>query len=231
MAVPGLVKTLLQDEKFAGLTYHVQGDLVPMLQIELGSMPVYFVHHILLWKDPAVEIRAKSLKGMFKRMMAGMPMIMTEAKGPGNIAFSFDCVGKVFPIHLKAGESIDVREHQFLAATDNIDFTFTRVQGVSNLLLGGSGFFIDSFQCTQGEGILWLYGYGSMFEVNLNPGEQIDLEPGSWVYKDKTVKMETIFQKLSSGFLASNTSQLVFNRFTGPGRVGMQSLSLFFGGE
>lgn len=229
MAVPVLSKTSVRDEKFAGLTYHIEGDMVPMLQVELGPSPIYFVHHILLWKDPQVQIQVKSLRGMFKRMMAGMPLIMTEAKGPGNIAFSFDAVGKVFPIHLKTNEAVDVREHQFLAATDNIDYSFTRVQGVANLLLGGNGFFMDTFECKQGEGIVWLYGYGSIFEIDLKAGEQIDLEPGSWIYKSQNVKMETNFQRLSSGLLASNTTQLVFNRFTGPGRIGMQTLSLFFG--
>ena len=229
MAIPVPVTKNFKDETFGGVTYHLLGELVPVLQVELSKMPIYFVHHILLWKDPTVDVSLKSLKGMFKRMMAGMPLLMTQAKGPGNIAFSFDCVGHVFAMHLKAGESLDVREHQFLAATDNIDFTFVRVKGAANLLLGGAGFFIDTFACTAGDGVLWLYGYGSVFEVNLKEGEVIDLEPGSWVYKDRTVSMQTVFQKLSSGFLASNTGQLVYNRFTGPGRVGIQSLSLFFG--
>jgi len=229
MAVPIPVTKNVSNENFAGVTYHLLGELVPVLQVELSQMPIYFVHHILLWKDPSVEVGIKNLKGMFKRMVAGMPLIMTQAKGPGNIAFSFDCVGHVFPMHLKAGEAIDVREHQFLAATDNIDFTFARIKGVANIMLGGSGFFVDTFTCMNNEGIVWLYGYGSVFEVNLKVGEVIDMEPGSWIYKDKTVTMQTIFQKLSSGFLASNTGQLVYNRFTGPGRVGIQSLSLFFG--
>jgi uncharacterized protein (AIM24 family) len=45
------------------------------------------------------------------------------------------------------------------------------------------------------------------------------------VYKDRTVQMETQFQKFSTGFLAS-AGQLVWNRFTGPGRVGIQSMYL-----
>ena len=228
MAIPQPVVKNVKDESYAGVTYHLLGELVPVLQVELNQVPIYFVHHILLWKDPIVQVGIKNLKGVFRRMVSGMPILMTQAKGPGNIAFSFDAVGHVFAMHLKQGESIDVREHQFLAATDNIDFTFARVQGVANLLLGGSGFFVDTFTCQQGEGIVWLYGYGSVFSIDLQPGETIDLEPGSWVYKDKTVTMKTIFQNLSSGLFASNAGQLVYNRFTGPGRVGMQSLSLFF---
>jgi len=50
---------------------------------------------------------------------------MTQTQGAGRIAFSRDGAGHVFPIHLKPYEQIDVREHQFLAATDNINYTFT----------------------------------------------------------------------------------------------------------
>ena len=229
MAVPIQLTTAVHDETFGGVTYHVEGELVPVLQVEVSKVPVYFEHHVLLWKDPALQITVKPLAGAFKRMMSGMPIFMTQTQGAGRIAFSRDGAGHVFPIHLKPKEQIDVREHQFLAATDNIDYTFTRVKGVANMLLGGTGFFIDTFSCNQGDGVLWLHGYGNVFEMNLNPGEQIDLEPGSWIYKDTTVTMETIFQKLSTGLLAS-AGQLVFNRFKGPGRLGLQSMSMYIPG-
>src|SRR5207253_3228205 len=146
------------------------------LHVEMNQMPVYFEHHILLWKDPAVQIGLKALKGAFKRVLAGMPIFMTEAKGHGRIAFSRDGAGHVFPIHMQQGESIDVREHQFLAATDNLNYTFTRVKGIANILFGGTGFFIDTFSCPNAEGIVWLHGFGNVFEVTLHEGEQIDME-------------------------------------------------------
>jgi uncharacterized protein (AIM24 family) len=45
------------------------------------------------------------------------------------IAFNCDGAGHVFALHLKADEAIDVREHQFLAATDAVSYTFARVRG------------------------------------------------------------------------------------------------------
>jgi uncharacterized protein (AIM24 family) len=125
-------------------------------------------------------------------------------------------------MHLKQGQSLDVREHQFLAATDQLDYTF------ANILMGGTGFFIDTFTAHKGEGIVWLHGYGNVFEIFLNVGERIDIEPGGWIYKGHSVTMETQFQKLSTGFLAS-AGQLVWNRFTGPGRVGLQSMYIHLG--
>jgi uncharacterized protein (AIM24 family) len=231
LAVPAQLTTNVRDETYGGVTYHIEGELVPVLQIELHLLPVYFEHHILLWKDPQVEIALKPLSGMFKRMISGMPVFITQAKGSGRIAFSRDGVGHVFPIHLKAGESIDVREHQFLAATDTIDYTFNRVKGVANMLFGGTGFFIDTFTCRHREGVLWLHGYGNVFEIQLNAGEQIDIEPGGWIYKDPSVRMDTTLQKLTTGLFGSGAGNLCWNRFTGPGRVALQSMSVHLPGE
>lgn len=225
MAVPVLLPTAARDESFGGVTYHIQGELVPALSIELSAVPVYFEHHVLLWKDPQVQVGVQAVKGSFKRMMAGMPVFLTVATGPGRIAFSRDGAGHVFALHLKQGQSIDVREHQFLAATESLEYGYSRMKGVANILYGGTGFFIDKFTSTQADGIVWLHGYGNVFDLTLQPGEQIDVEPGAWIYKDQSVGMQSMFQRLSAGLFAS-AGQISWNRFTGPGRIGIQSMSV-----
>ncbi len=179
----------------------------------------------MLWKHPSVTIGLKAMKGALKRAIAGMQIFVTQATGQGQIAFSRDGAGHIFGIHLKQGEEILVREHQFLAATENIDYTFQRVKGISNILMGGTGFFVDQFHGHQGEGIVWLHGYGNVFEKILAPGEQIEVEPGGWLYRDPSVRMESNIQKLSSGLFATGLG-FATNRFTGPGRVGIQSMYL-----
>ena len=58
------------------------------------------------------------------------------------------------------------------------------------MLFGGTGFFIDRFHAASGEGILWLHGFGNVFEKTLASGESIDIEPGGWLYKDPQVQMD-----------------------------------------
>jgi uncharacterized protein (AIM24 family) len=149
---------------------------------------------------------------------------VTAASGPGQIAFSRDGAGHIFALHLTPGQTVEVREHQFLAATQGIEYTFQRVRGAASMLFGGSGFFIDRFHAGAGEGILWLHGFGNVFEKTLAPGESIDIEPGGWLYKDPSVTMTTNLQSLSTGFFGSMS--IVCNRMTGPGRVGIQSMYL-----
>ena len=144
---PRLLPTQAQDIQAAAVTYHIAGELVPVLVVDLApGQTVFFEHHILLWKDPSIEFRVRPLGGMVKRLIAGMELLIVEAVGPGQIAFSRDGVGQVFSTRLAPGQELDVREHQFLSATGNVNFTWQRVRGVSNMLFGGAGFFIDKFQ-------------------------------------------------------------------------------------
>ena len=221
--LPKLLPTAATDETYGGVTYHIGGELVPVLSIDVTNQPVYFEHHILLWKNSNIRVGIKSLKGAVKRMLAGMQIFVTEATGDGIIAFSRDGAGHIVPIHLAKGEELHVREHQFLAATAAVDYTFERVRGISNMLFGQSGFFIDKFRSHEADGVLWLHGYGNVFEKVLVAGETIDVEPGGWLYKDPGVRMETVVDRLTSGFFGSGFNFTV-NRFTGPGRVGIQSM-------
>jgi uncharacterized protein (AIM24 family) len=220
--LPRLLKTTVKEETYGGVTFQIDGELVPTLTVDVSNTPVYFEHHILLWKHPTVKIGLRPMRGAMKRMMAGMQIFVTEASGQGMIAFSRDDVGHVFSMGMPAGSEMQVREHQFLAATRNIGYSFERVRGISNMLFGASGFFIDRFRAGSEDGVLWLHGYGNVFEKTLAAGETIDVEPGAWIYKDPSVRMETFVDRLTSGLFGGVS--IVINRFTGPGRVGIQSM-------
>ena len=96
MAIPQIHPTTIRNETFGGVTYTLEGDVVPVLHIEISSVPVYFEHHVLLWKHPQVDIGVKAMAGAFKRIMSGMPIFMTQATGRGHIAFSRDGAGHSF---------------------------------------------------------------------------------------------------------------------------------------
>jgi uncharacterized protein (AIM24 family) len=87
---PQLLPTTIADGRAPGVYYRIDGELVPVLHIWLdGSVPVFFELHVVLWKDPALAIGVKG-KGALKRMIAGMQLLLTEARGPGQVAFSRD---------------------------------------------------------------------------------------------------------------------------------------------
>ena len=141
--------------KVADMTITIDGELVPVVDIMLGNqLPIYFEHHILLWKHPGVQIGFKSIKGLAKRFFAGLQIFISEAQGPGNIAFSRDSVGQIVALRLQPGQMVEVREHQFLVATGNVDYGFTFMQGAANILFSRTGLFIDQFTARGSEGMV-----------------------------------------------------------------------------
>ena len=208
--------------QFSSSTCQVEGEIVPVAEIHLGPRDsVFFEHHIMLWKDDNVPLTVLQLPGGLKRAFAGMPFIISVATGPGRIAFSRDATGELVVLPLHPGMELDVREHAFLLASHQIDYSFVRVKGLANILFGGQGMFMDRFVTTGSPGLVLLHGYGNVFERKLKAGESIMVEPGAFLYKDSSVTMEVEFQRLGGLFAGANMS---LARMTGPGRIGIQSM-------
>src|SRR5262249_7495977 len=148
--------------------------------------------------------------------------IVTIASGPGRVAFSRDATGELVLLPLHPGMELDVREHAFLLASHSIGYSYTRIQGLRNILFGGQGMFMDRFRTTGAPGLLMLQGYGDAFERRLQPGETLLVEPGAFLYKDASVTMNVETQKLKTGLFGGAGMNLA--RMTGPGRLGIQSM-------
>jgi uncharacterized protein (AIM24 family) len=208
--------------QFSRSTCQVEGEIVPVAEINLGGGDsIYFEHHIMLWKDEAVPMSMMPLSGGISRAFAGMPFMISAARGPGRIAFSRDGTGELVVLPLHPGMEMDVREHAFLLASHQIQYSFIRVKGFANIFFGGQGMFMDRFVTTNEPGLLMLHGYGNVFERRLQAGESIMVEPGAFLYKDSTVQMDVEFQRL--GGLIGGTN-MTLARMTGPGRIGIQSM-------
>ena len=208
---------------FSSSTCQVEGEIVPAAEINLGpGDSIFFEHHVMLWKDVNVPLSVLQLSGGLKRAFAGMPFIISVATGPGRIAFSRDATGELVVLPLHPGMELDVREHAFLLSSHQIGYSFIRVKGLTNILFGGQGMYMDRFVTTSTPGLLILHGYGNVFERRLAAGESIMVEPGAFLYKDSAVTMEVEFQKLSTGFFGG--ANMALAKMTGPGRIGIQSM-------
>ncbi len=209
--------------RFGGSTCQVEGEIVPVAEINLAPHDsIFFEHHVLLWKDDATAMSVMTLQGGIKRALAGMPFVISIANGPGRVAFSRDATGELVVLPLHPGMELDVREHAFLLASHHINYSFLRIKGLRNILFGGQGMFMDRFVTGGEQGLLVLHGYGNVFERTLKAGESIMLEPGAFLYKDSTVTMDVEFQQLTTGWFGGTGMSLA--RMTGPGRVGIQSM-------
>ncbi|MGA2230624.1 MAG: AIM24 family protein [Tepidisphaeraceae bacterium] len=213
----------MSEFKFGQSVCQVEGEIVPVAEINVGgSDSIFFEHHVMLWKDDSVRMEVMPLTGGIKRALAGMPFIISVASGPGRIAFSRDAAGELVVLPLHPSMELDVREHAFLLCSHTIDYSYTKIQGLRNILFGGQGMFMDRFVAKERPGLLILHGYGNVFVRKLSAGESVLLEPGAFLFKDASVTMNVETQKLTTGFFGGVGMNLA--RMTGPGRVGIQSM-------
>ena len=205
---------------FGASSCQVEGEIVPVAELSLGGGDhVYFEHHVMLWKEPAVAMSIMPNNGWLRRRLAGMPHVISVAHGPGRVALSRDATGEMVVLPLHPTMELDVREHAFLAASHQLTYSFVRLKGLTNMR--ANGMFMDRFVTGQEPGLLLLHGNGNVLERTLGDGEQILIEPGGFLYKDSGVRMETQRLPIRTGFLRSG---MLMARMTGPGRVGIQSM-------
>lgn len=220
--------------QFGNSFCQIEGAYVPVADMNLSADDgVYFSHHVLLWKEPQVNITTMSLRGGWKRMFAGMPLIMTQAQGPGHIAFSKDDPGELVALPLQPGETIDVREHLFLAATLNVQYDWfstdiwLRTQNGDNTETHYPiGMNMDKFFAPQAPGLLLLHAGGNVFVRELAAGQHILVKPTALIFKDPTVQMRLHFERPGMVFSGWGywSNRYIWLLLTGPGRVAIQSV-------
>ena len=211
----------------------IEGNYVPVADMSLAGQDwVYFAHHVLLWKEPQVTITTMALKGVWKRLLSGMPLVMTQAQGPGHIAFSRDAPGEMIALPLHPGQAVDVREHLFLVATGNVTYDwfqtniwFTTRNGNETETHYPLGMFMDRFHTPNAPGLLLLHSGGNAFVRELAPNQTILVKPTSLLFKDPAVQMQLHIERPAGTWSSWRAwgNRYLWLRLFGPGRVAVQS--------
>lgn len=221
--------------QFGQSTCQIEGKYVPVADFNLAAGDgIYFTHHLLLWKDDKIQISAMSLKGGWKRLFAGLPLVMTQAAGPGRLAFSKDAPGELIALPLEPGQSIDVREHVFMIATgtvaydwfsSNVWFTTTSSDGKETETHYPMGMFMDRFTAGAAPGLVLLHGAGNVFVRRLEMGQSILVKPTSLLFKDPTVQAHLHLEHPGGTWQTWRAwgQRYLWLRLHGPGRVAVQS--------
>jgi uncharacterized protein (AIM24 family) len=217
----------------------ISGAYVPVVEMELDAADsVYFSHHVLLWCDTQVQLDNMPMAGAWNRTLAGMPLVMMVATGPGRIAFSDDHPGETIAVPLAPGQAVDVHEHRFLTATNNVKYDWFN-SGVWYWSRNGNertqhfpiGRFLDRFYAYD-NGLLFLHAPGNVFIRELAQGQTILVHPSALLFKDPYVTMQLHFEypagyspmNLGALFGTPSAPIIPWLRLWGPGRVAVQSV-------
>jgi uncharacterized protein (AIM24 family) len=222
--------------QFGQSTCQIEGTYVPTADFNLkGEEWVYFSHHTLLWAEPSVNLQPMAMRGGWQRMRAGLPLVMMQAGGPGHIALSDDAPGEIVALPIQAGQAVWVREHRFLAATNNVGYNWQQ-SGIWFVTGTGDdkethyplGYNVDIFHADTAPGLLLLHSPGNTFVRDLQPGETICIQPSALLYRDPSVGMALHLEYPNQAgviFYSNRYSyRQVWLRMWGPGRVAVQSV-------
>ena len=207
-------------------TCQIEGTYVPVADFDISPVDtVYFNHGVMLWREPRVRIERFPISGWFGRLLAGLPIVLPRACGPGRVAFSRDKPGEMIALPLQPGRGVDVREGLFLAATGQVQYQWIASDvwyRTREEIYYPTGRFLDRFTAAREPGLLLLHGEGNVFVRRLSGREAILVKPPALVYKDESVRM-SVYIEHPRGYNNVWSRRYVWLRLTGVGRIAIQS--------
>lgn len=221
--------------RFNRSTCQISGKYVPVAEMKLDPEDsVYFSHHTLLHSEPSVQLDMMKMGRAWNRVLAGMPLLMMTARGPGHLAVSADAPGETLAVPLPRDRAIDVVEHRFLAATGNVGYQwenagiwYTTQDGNDQEYHYPLGRTMDRFSADGGNGLLLLHAPGNTFIRDLRHGDRILVQPGGLIWKDRSVRMFLHFEFPHGTYWFSSArwqAKAIWLVLQGPGRVAIQSV-------
>jgi uncharacterized protein (AIM24 family) len=191
----------LTEVHWSSSSCQLDAGVVPVVEVALAEADsVFFEHHAMLWKEETVPMSVMSTPGGAKRLLSGLPFVLSVARGPGRVALSRDAPGELIVLPVDPSKEIDVREHALVLASGTLTYSFEKLPGLRAMLAAGTGMYLDRYVAQSGPGLLVLHGYGDVFERTLGEGETILVNPGAFFYKDSSVTMEVVSVNFKANF-------------------------------
>lgn len=221
------------DTEHAGIAHRILGTTMPVLEVRLDpGQSVISNGGELSWLDPSVRMSttttgagASGVEGVFKRMVAGGKLFMTEytaTAGQGKVAFATKMPGHIRPITVDNKHQYMVSRHGFLAGTPNVTLEAAFQQSLGVGIFSGNGFVM---QRIAGQGTAWIELSGEIVTYDLAAGESILVHPGHVGLFDATVSL-TITKVPGIKNILFGADAIFLAQLSGPGRVYLQTLTL-----
>jgi len=208
--------------------FKVVGSVDPFLHVSLKKGDkIYAESDAMVTMDTTLELKGKMQGGLMSalaRRFANDESFFLQSieatGGDGETLLSPNIPGDIEVLAVGQQQYL-LNDGAFLAATDGVDIK-VRTQGIGQALLGGTGgFFIME---STGRGTLAVSGFGSIFALDISPGNDVIIDNFHVVAWDSTLSYNLSISTAKSGFLAGLVGSLtsgegIVNRFSGSGKV------------
>jgi uncharacterized protein (TIGR00266 family) len=216
--------------KMAQLT--VTGDIDPLLHISLTKgESIYCESGAMVMMEKNLELKGSARGGfgsaIMRKISNGESFFQQtiEAKqGDGDCLLAANLPGAIQLLEI-GNKQYTLGDGAFLAATSNVELK-VRTQSLGNAMFGnGSGFFVSE---TSGSGKIAISGFGSIFKLDVKPGEDIVVDNNHVICWQSTVNASVEVSTKSGGIISNlinsvKSGEGVILRFKGEGEIYISS--------
>ncbi len=211
------------------MKYDIFGGMLPAVEITLNKgESIYTQSGGMAWMTDGLTMSTNTRGGFLKgiaRSFAGDTIFMatyTANNDNEKITFASASPGEIRPLTIDASHEYIAQKGAFLCAEDGVNLKAVLTKSFGAGLVGGEGFVLQEL---SGNGTAFLELDGSLKEINLAPGERINVDSGNVAFFEKSVgySVETVKglkNKLFGG------EGLFLTVLTGPGKVWLQTVSI-----
>lgn len=180
----------------------------------------------MVYMDGHVQMETKSAGGVMrgiKRKFSGESMFqnffsLLDGAPPGMVAFAHGAPGDIVHFHLNKGEEWTLSRDAYICGTKSIAVT-SKLGGFKSIL-GGEGLVLTKI-IAEGEGDVWIGGYGFVERHELEPGQEFVCDNG--VMMAFQSHMQHRVSKVGGTKSLFLGGEGVVIRYTGPGVVYTQN--------
>ena len=174
--------------------------------------------------DLTGNVQGGLLSGLARRMVAGESMFtqkIVATRGPGDLLLSQVIPGAVHVFDVGPQEYL-LNDGAFLAAETGVDLK-VRTQGIGGALFGNSGGLL--IMQASGRGKLCVGGFGSLFLLTVEAGQNPIIDNGHLVAWDARLSYEVVMGTSRQGGMLSNlissqtSGEGLVTKFSGTGQV------------
>lgn len=180
----------------------------------------------MVYMDGHVQMETKSAGGVMRgirRKFSGESMFqnffsLLDGAPPGMVAFAHGAPGDIVHFHLNKGEEWTLSRDAYICGTKSIAVT-SKLGGFKSIL-GGEGLVLTKI-IAEGEGDVWIGGYGFVERHELEPGQEFVCDNGVMMaFQSHMQHRVSKVGGTKSLFLGGEGAVI---RYTGPGVVYTQN--------
>lgn len=211
------------------MKYEIIGSTMQALKIQLASNEkIYTESGAMTWMSSNIEMDTNFKGGLFKsigRALSGESLTLTyfEPKGgAGEVGFTPLAPGKIIPLKITPNTPIILQKDAFMVAEESVELSIHFQKKLGTGFFGGEGFIMQKL---TGNGMAFAEIDGEVIEMELAPGEAIDVDTSHVAMIEGTVDMDIRFVKGFKNVIFGGEG-LFLTRLTGPGKIWLQTMTI-----